>query len=79
MVRVVKLEIIGDYLLYLHFNDGRHGIFDAEPYLDAPAFRPLGHDIHFRTARVANGTVTWLGGELDIAPETLYAESESIS
>jgi hypothetical protein len=44
------------------------------PDLCYPVFRRLEHPAFFALARVDYGTVTW-PGEIDIAPETLYAHS----
>jgi hypothetical protein len=60
--------------LELTFANGERRQFDMTPYLDYPVFQRLRNPGFFGLARVAYGTVTW-PGEIDIAPETLYAEA----
>ncbi len=64
--------------LLLHFTNGEARMFDMRPYLQYPVFSPLSNERIFNLARVEYGTVTW-PGNIDIAPETLYKCSVSIS
>lgn len=43
------------------------------------AFIPLSKEENRRTAKVTHGFVSWLDGEIDVAPETLYSESYKYS
>jgi hypothetical protein len=43
--------------------------------LSYPAFQPLRDENVFRAVQVDHGVVTWMDGEIDIAPETMYADS----
>ena len=61
------------HCLRLTFANGEQRRFDMTPYLDYPVFQRLRNPGFFGLARVDYGTVTW-PGEIDIAPETLYAE-----
>jgi hypothetical protein len=63
-----------DYRLRLTFANGEHRRFDMTPYLRYPVFQRLRNPGFFALARVDYGTVAW-PGEIDIAPETLYAEA----
>jgi hypothetical protein len=60
--------------LRLTFANGEQRRFDMTPYLGYPVFQRLRNPGFFGLARVDYGTVTW-PGEIDIAPETLYAEA----
>jgi hypothetical protein len=71
-VRAVK-ALVG-HVLILTFDNGEQRRFDMRPFLRYPVFRRLENPGFFALARVDYGTVTW-PGEIDIAPETLYAES----
>lgn len=71
VIRVVPRE---DFSLELWFNTGDHRLFDARPYLNRGAFVRLQDVTLFEQAFVAMDTVCW-PGNLDIAPETLYARS----
>ena len=50
-------------------------MYDASQLLEYPAFQPLKDDGVFRDVRVEYGVVTWLDGDIDIAPETMYQNS----
>jgi hypothetical protein len=63
-----------DYRLRLTFANGECRRFDMTPYLGYPVFLRLRNPGFFALARVDYGTVTW-PGDIDIAPETLYAEA----
>ncbi len=50
--------------------------------IDFPGFfksplKPIEDPQVFADLRIDHGVITWLGGEIDIAPETLYANSKS--
>ncbi|MBF0471033.1 MAG: DUF2442 domain-containing protein [Gammaproteobacteria bacterium] len=72
MIRVTAVTPQPDYILQLTFNNGEQRLFDMRPYLHYPVFRPLENIGFFSLAQVDYGTVTW-PGEIDIAPETLFA------
>ena len=76
MIEVTSVAVLPDYGLLLTFNHGQQRRFDMRPYLAYPVFRPLENPAYFALARVDYGTVTW-PGDIDIAPETLYARSVS--
>ncbi|MBV9240756.1 MAG: aminotransferase class V-fold PLP-dependent enzyme, partial [Acidobacteria bacterium] len=77
MIKVVEAKANQDYSLELKFNDGRRKRFQARPYLDAEAFRPLQSFEKFAEVKVENGTATW-PNDLDISPDTLYIEGEDL-
>ena len=65
------------HVFHVVFDDGLEGDVDFAEYLDkGPVFAPLRDLAFFRSARVANGTISWPNGA-DIAPETLYARVEA--
>jgi hypothetical protein len=63
-----------DHTLLLEFDTGEQRVFDFRPCLTRKPFLPLADPTLFAEARVENGTVGW-PGDIDIAPETLYARS----
>ena len=75
-MRVV--ETCAGYILNLTFNTGERKQFDMRRFLHYPIFRRLQNQGFFALARVDYGTVTW-PGDIDIAPETLYAESVALA
>jgi len=74
---VVAATYKGGYKIELTFDDGKSGVVDFSDY---PAmggvfesFRDLDFFRDFRVDEEA-GTIVW-GDEIDVAPETLYAEA----
>jgi transcriptional regulator with XRE-family HTH domain len=72
MIEVEKVRWRRGYTLALTFSDGTSGEADIESELHG-VLEPLRDKKLFRRAFVQDGTVNWLDGELDIAPERLYA------
>ncbi len=73
---VAAVAYRGGWVLRVEFDDGLAGELDFSHYLDrGPVCAPLRDQEFFRTAHVANGTVSWPNGA-DIAPETLYERLE---
>lgn len=77
MIEVRAVQTLPDFALLLTFEGGEQRRFDMRPYLHYPVFRKLENQGYFSLARVDYGTVTW-PGDIDIAPETLYARSTPI-
>lgn len=78
MVRVQSARHVGDYKLRLRFTDGSRGTVDLESTLKRiKALRPLLDAERFAEVFVDHGTVCW-PGDLDLAPETLYAEAHGL-
>lgn len=74
---VVSTNYRGAYLIDIEFDDGRQGTVDFSKYLEREGVFERFRDIEFfRNFRINKelGVLTW-GDEIDIAPETLYAEA----
>ena len=78
MESVIQVRTMADFQLELEFNTGETRIFDARHYLEKGDFRQLQDVSLFKQAYVTFDTVCW-PGEIDIAPETLYDRSTSVS
>ena len=74
-IEVEKVVALDDMMLLLTFNTGEKRLFDASTLLEYPAFRPLEDNQVFKSAKIEHGIVTWLDGDIDIAPEILYRDS----
>jgi hypothetical protein len=78
---VVSAAYQGSYRIEITFDDGKRGIVDFTPYLKRGGvfkrFRDLTFFGEFRVNEEL-GTLAW-GDEIDIAPETLYAEATGSS
>ena len=74
---VVSATYQGSYRIEITFDDGKQGIVDFTPYLKrGGVFKRFRDLAFFREFHVNEelGTLTW-GDEIDIAPETHYAEA----
>ena len=74
-IEVEKAIALDDLMLLLTFSTGEKRLFDASTLLEYPSFRSLEDVNVFKTVSVEHGIVIWLDGDIDIAPETLYADS----
>ena len=74
---VVRAVYRGEYKIELEFDDGKRGVVDFSKYLNKGGVFERFEDMEFFHRFSVNdelGTLTW-GNEVDIAPETLYAEA----
>jgi len=72
---IVGAKYIEDYKIEIEFDDGNSGVVDFSKYLEKGGVFGRFRDISFFRRFSVNeelGTLTW-DGEIDIAPETLYA------
>jgi hypothetical protein len=72
--RVVAVEPMDDFRLFLTFTNGEKRIFDAKRLFKMPVFKLLRKKPFFETVKVDHGSVTW-PGDIDYCPDTLYMES----
>lgn len=77
LLDVTSVETTADYGLLLTFENGERRRFDMAPLLQRKPFVELQPQQRFAQARVEYGTVVW-PGDIDVAPETLYARSVPI-
>ena len=74
---VVSAIYQGGYRIKLKFDNGRRGTVDFSKYLEREGVFERFRDLEFFRNFTINkdlGVLTW-GDEIDIAPETLYAEA----
>ena len=69
---VISAQAKKNYHLDISFSSGERKVFDMSPYLEKGLFQQLKKPEVFNSFFIANDTVNWLGGDLDIAPATLY-------
>lgn len=73
--RVQAVKPLDDMIMIITFASGEKRLYDASQLLAFPAFQPLKDEEVFKNAKVEYGVVTWADGDIDIAPETMYANS----
>lgn len=61
-------------MLLVTFTNGEKRVFDTT-LLKGAAFEPLKNEDVFKNITIFHGVITWNDGEIDIAPETVYADS----
>ena len=74
---VVSAEYESGYRIKVVFDDARSGIVDFSRYAERGGVFERFQDLEFFRRFEVNeelGVLTW-GGEVEIAPETLYAEA----
>lgn len=74
---VVTAEYMDGYRIKVTFDDGRDGIVDFSSYLNAGGVFDRFRDMEFFKGFTVDrelGVLSW-GGEIDIAPETLYSRA----
>jgi hypothetical protein len=77
---IVDVKPMGEYRLYLRFEDGAEGIVDlAEHLAFRGVFEPLKDPACFALVRVDNklGTIAWPNGA-DLDPDVLYSQLTGI-
>lgn len=76
--KITAAENCGDFKLRVVFNGSEARLFDGRKLLTGEAFAPLNDESRFANYRLDYETLTWLDGELDVAPEFVYENSEAI-
>lgn len=74
-MRVAAVKPLDDMMMLVTFASGERRLYDATQLLECPAFQPLKNETVFKAATVDHGVVTWMDGDIDVAPETMYATS----
>jgi len=77
---VISARYKGGYRIEIEFDDGNQGTIDFSTYLNKGGVFDRFKDLDFFKAFSVNeelGTITW-GDEIDVAPETLYANATGL-
>jgi len=72
---VSSVRDVGDFIILVTFSTGETRLVDCTELFDRPAFAKLRNRAAFETMSIRDGVLTWLDGDVDIAPEGLYARS----
>jgi hypothetical protein len=75
LLKVVGIRPMDDYMLWLRFSNNEERLYDVKPLLEYPVFKRLCHREVFTSVYLDFGVPTWLDGEIDIAPESLFENS----
>jgi len=72
--RVVAVEPMDNFRLFLTFTNGERRVFDAKPLFKYPVFKLLQKKPFFDSVKVDHGSVQW-PNDIDYCPDTLYMQS----
>jgi len=77
---VIEAKYMGDYKVWLEFNDGRKGVVDLADELHGETLEPLRDRSHFSQFYLDYGlsSIAWLSGQ-DFAPEFLYEKLKAMN
>ena len=73
-IKVKEATMLRGGMLLITFSTGEQRLFDTT-LLTGSAFEPLKDEKTLADFTIFHGVMTWLNGEIDIAPETMYVES----
>lgn len=73
-IKVTDVKALRGGMLLVTFSTGEKRLFDTTK-LTGAAFAPLADEKVVSNPTIFHGVITWLDGEIDIAPETVYMES----
>ncbi len=77
-IRVSGVRPMENNRLWIRFTNGEAKVFDFTMLLDSPAFAPLKERAIFMSVYIDYGMTVWKDGEIDIAPEYLYENGETV-
>ena len=73
-IKVLDACALNGGVLLVTFESGEQRLFDTT-LLSGNAFKPLQDENILRDMTIFHGVITWMNGEIDIAPETIYEKS----
>ena len=73
-IKIERIRVLKDRMLLVTFNNGETRLFDAQ-CLNGEVFEPLRDEEVLKECTLDHGVPTWLGGDIDCAPEFIYDNS----
>lgn len=73
-LKIIEARPLRGGMMLVTFSSGEKRLFDTT-LLEGSAFAPLAQEEVFRHPVLFHGVITWNNGEIDVAPETVYALS----
>ena len=79
--RLVRIELLGDFRLQLHFVDGKVAVVDFKPlFSEWPGLAPLHDPAAFAQASLIEGegwAVVWPDQDIQIGADTLWLDAQA--
>ena len=73
ILHAIDVEPRPNHQLYVTFSDGVTKIYDFSGLLKTEAFKPLEDEEKFSRVVLDHGIPTWEAENVDLSPETIYA------
>lgn len=73
-IRIKQATVLRGGMILLTFSTGEQRLFDTT-LLKGSAFEPLKDEKVLADFNIFHGVMTWMNGNIDIAPETMYEDS----
>lgn len=73
-IKIKEAKALRGGMLLLTFSTGEQRLFDTT-LLKGSAFDPLKDEKILADFNIFHGVMIWMNGDIDIAPETMYADS----
>ena len=73
-IKITDARPLADRMMIIRFNSGEERVFDSS-ILDGVVYEPLKDKEVFDNVSVDHGILTWKNGDIDCAPEYVYANS----
>lgn len=74
-LKIKNIKVIAELYMLVTFSSGEKRIFDVSKLLKYPIYKKLEDYEIFKNAYIENGIIVWNNGEIDVSPETVYANS----
>lgn len=71
ITKVIYAQYQGGHVIRIALNTGEVVDVDFSHGFDGPAFAPLKKENELKRFEIQRGVLTWLDGEVDVAPEYL--------
>lgn len=78
MKKIIFAEYLGGHALRVAYSTGEVVDVDFSQDFDGPAFEPLRDEAVLRNFAIEHGALTWLDGEIDVAPEYLLEVGKTV-
>ena len=73
-MEVIHADPLPGRMLLVTFSTGETRLYDTT-LLTGPVFDALNDEKIFRDISTENGFISWMNGDIDVATETVYADS----
>ncbi len=79
ILEATSAKAMGNSTILVEFSDSTKRLVDMSRYFDLPVFKPLKDSSLFSDFELRDGLVTWMDGEIDIAPEAMRRDGLPVS